>query len=144
MTRIAEKPGYCVSCYGQPDSPYVDFEASYDGAVIPGSPEPMPVEDLVICEACLLEAFNLLDPKGQQEHIDRLDAELDQANTQIKEKDKAIQGLQDAVNSLGDVAIKRGHGRPAPQGVDKQAAELVKALNRAKGRSTGGRKKVKA
>lgn len=143
MTRIAATPPpYCASCYGAygPERRYVDFEAAYDGAVVPGAPANQPVDDLVLCENCLNEAFTLLDPKGLADEVAHLKRLLAEANQEIEQKDRAITGLNMTTNELVDMkSVNRKPGRPPVMGVSDEDARKVRQHIDQK-----GKKKVKA
>lgn len=124
MSKLATKPAYCASCFGQPDGRYVDFEAAYDGPVIPGSPNAC-VDDLIICERCLGEAFSLLDPQGLKETIASLEQMVKDMNEEIEAKDKAIQGFQSTTNELIDHPIKKYVGKPKLEGVSDEVRRMI-------------------
>jgi len=142
MTRIAGKPAYCASCFGTPDGRYVDFEAAYDGPVIPGTPEPVPVDDLILCEGCLQEAFDLLDPQGLKETIAKLSAAVEDAESTIKERDRAIQGFRNSTNALVDTSVRRNPGKPHFEGLPPEMRkEFVSQQYKRKGSSPAGKRK---
>ena len=97
-------PPHCASCYGQyTDKVHVDLEASYDGPVIEGGivgPDgevvnkiPVSIDELVLCETCLIEAAALIGMRP----VDGLIDELRQRNqTQAEE----ILGLKAYVQQL--------------------------------------------
>jgi hypothetical protein len=66
--RVAETPPVaCASCGGQyPDRRHVDFGAAWDGPVVnqldvvAKGVTPMQIDDLVVCENCILEAAGAL------------------------------------------------------------------------------------
>jgi hypothetical protein len=103
----------------------VDFEAAYDGPVVPGTPEPVPVDDLVICESCLAEAFALLDPQNLRETITELTQMLLDANREIEAKDKAIQGSASTINELVDHPIKKFPGKPKLVAVSDEVRKQI-------------------
>ena len=97
-------PPHCASCYGQyTDMRHVDLEASYDGPVIEGGvvgPDgvvvnkiPVSIDELVLCETCLIEAAALIGMRP----VDGLIDELRQRNqTQAEE----LLGLKAYVQQL--------------------------------------------
>ena len=103
----------------------MDFEAAYDGAVVPGTPEPVPVDDLVICENCLQEAFVLLDPQGLKETITELEQIVFDQQKEIEAKDKAIQGFRSTTNELVDHPVKKFPGKPKLEGVSPEVREQI-------------------
>lgn len=126
MTRIASpRPAYCASCFNAVEERYVDFEAAYDGPVIPGTPEPIPVDDLVICEPCLLEAFNILDPQSKNQTIEELTAIIAAQQAQLDAKDKAILGFRASTNELIDNPVAPLPGRPKLEGLPDDVRELI-------------------
>lgn len=145
MTKLAEgKPAYCCKCYGSPDGRYVDFEAAYDGPVIPGSP-PTPVEDLIVCEACLLEAFRILDPEEQRERIAELEARVGTLEDDVAAKDRIIKGAESTISELVDHPIKPPAGKPPLVGLTKaQRKAVTKARYERRGTSSDPTQKKKA
>ncbi len=103
----------------------MDFEAAYDGPVIPGTPEPIPVDDLVICESCLSEAFSLLDPDNMRETIRELGEIVLDQQEEIVAKDKAIQGFRSTTNELVDHPVKTFPGKPKLEGVSPEVREKI-------------------
>jgi hypothetical protein len=148
VTRLAShRPPYCAACFQHPEGRCVDFEAAYDGPVIPGTPEPVPVDDLVICESCLSEAFALLDPQGLRETIEELTQLLLEAQEDVKAKDRAIKGAEATISELVDHPIKKYPGKPKLIGVSDEVREQISS-NRYKRNGTTprptGEKKEKA
>lgn len=144
MTKIADpKPPYCASCFNAVDEPHVDFEAAYDGPVIPGTPVPVPVDDLVICESCLEEAFNLLDPQGLRETIRELAQIVQDQQKEIHAKDKAIAGFRASTNELIDHPIKTFPGKPKLEGVPPEVREKITKARFARRGTTPAPKKKK-
>lgn len=127
----------------------MDFEAAYDGPVVPGTPEPVPVDDLVICENCLSEAFALLDPENLRETIGELQQIVLDQQEEIVAKDKAIQGFRSTTNELVDHPVKTFPGKPRLEGVSPEVREkITKARFKRKGTTPdptrkGGKKKEK-
>lgn len=118
MSKIADpKPPYCAACFSFPEGRCVDFEAAYDGPVIPGSPAHVPVDDLIICEGCLGEAFSLLDPQGLHETIAELTQMVQDQQDQLDSKDRAIQGFRKSTNELIDHPVASLPGKPKLEGV---------------------------
>lgn len=138
MSKIADtRPPFCASCFQFPgDKRCVDFEAAYDGPVIPGTPEPVPVDDLVICEDCLAEAFDLLDPQGLKETIQELTQLLLAAQSEIKAKDKAIRGFSFTTSELIEHPVAKFPGKPRLEGVPEEIRkEITKNLYARRGTS---------
>jgi hypothetical protein len=148
MTRVASPtPPYCASCFQQPDPEKrcVDFEAAYDGPVIPGTPEPVPVDDLIICESCLLEAFILLDPQNQRESIEELKQVILDQQKELDGKDRAIQGFRSTTNELAEFPVKTFPGKPKLEGVSPEVRkEITQARYKRTGKSPGRKQKVPA
>lgn len=124
MTKLATKPAYCVSCYQQDPIRYVDFEAAYDGPLIPGSPR-VSVDDLIICENCLAYAFALLDPQGLKQTITELeDVVLLQADA-LDAKDKTIIGAKATIEELVDHPVAKFPGKPRLVGVSDEVRRRI-------------------
>jgi hypothetical protein len=144
MTKLANKPPYCASCFQQEAVRYVDFEAAYDGPVIPGSPANIPIDDLVICEKCLGTAFNLLDPQSKDETIAELVEMVEQQQDEIAAKDKAIQGSRATINELVDHPVAMFPGKPRLEGLDPEVrARITKARYERRGTSPASKKPQK-
>lgn len=106
----------------------MDFEASYDGPVIPGTPEPIPVDDLIICESCLAEAFALLDPQNLKQTIRELEQIVTDQQAEIKAKDKAIVGSRATISELVDHPVAKVPGKPKLEGVSEEVrAQITRA-----------------
>lgn len=146
MTKLADpQPPYCASCFNKPEGRCVDFDAAYDGPVVPGTPEPVPVDDLIICEACLLEAFVLLDPQNQHEAIEELKQIILDQQKEIDAKDKAIQGFRSTTNELAEFPVKTFPGKPKLEGVSEEVrTQITQARYARTGKSPGRKKKAVA
>lgn len=146
MTRLAHTPpSHCAACFqAGAEKLYIDFEAAYDGPVIPGSP-PMPVDDLILCDECLETAFTILDPKGQQQEIDRLNGLLDAAEQHTVSLEKQVHGLQETSNELVDHPIRKHRGRRGFELDDTDAKKVLHARRDDRvNKQNRKRKKVKA
>lgn len=81
--KIADpNPPLCSACYNQqPDKLHIDMEVAYDGPVIDEeSGIKVTVDDLFLCQDCLVSAYKLLDVEGEQSLIDDLLERLDWAH----------------------------------------------------------------
>jgi len=126
MTKLADRrPPFCACCFQRPQGRCVDFEAAYDGPVIPGTPEPVPVDDLIICEDCLAEAFTILDPQGLKETIAELEQIVTDQVAELEAKDKAIQGFRSTTNVLVDHPVKTFPGKPKLEGVSEEVRTMI-------------------
>lgn len=116
--RIAETtPPYCSACFGQePDAKYVDFESAWDGPVIDeGNGLKQSIDDLIICERCLMAAANLkgLDStKDMREENLELGVLVEKLEEQIKAKDAMINDLTHTVNTMIKNPVEPKRGRP--------------------------------
>ena len=144
MTKLANKPAYCCSCFQQEPVRYVDFDAVYDGPLIPGAP-PVSVDDLIICENCLLEAFDILDPQNLRETIRELEEIVTAQQEEIRDKDKAIQGARSTINELVDHPVAKIPGKPRLEGVSEEVREqITKARFARRGTTSDPTQKKKA
>lgn len=127
MTRLAAtRPPYCSSCFQHPgELRCVDFEAAYDGPVVPGTPEPIPVDDLILCENCLAEAFTILDPQGLRETIIELEKAVLMQAEEIKGKDKALKGARFTITQLEGFAVQPLPGKPRLIGVSDEVRKVI-------------------
>lgn len=145
MTRLANKPAYCASCYQQESVRYVDFEAAYDGPVIPGAPAHIAIDDLVLCENCLNTAFSILDPQGKDETIAELAQIVKDQQREIAAKDKMLTGATATIEELVDHPIAKPPGKPALVGLSPEVRkEITKARYERNGTSSAPKKKVPA
>lgn len=116
--KIADTtPAFCSACYGQePNAIYVDFESAWDGPIIDeGNGMKLSIDDLVICERCLLAAANLkgLDAtKDLREENLELGVLVEKLTEKIKEKDAMINDLSHTVSALIKSPVERKTGRP--------------------------------
>lgn len=114
--KLAEvTPTHCARCFQQkPDERHVDFDAAYDGPVIPGTPEPICIDDLVLCESCMREAARLLglvDWAEAGEQIATLKTQLATAEETLLERQAYVDQLEAAVSA-----------KPKPAGRAKASA----------------------
>lgn len=141
MTRLAGKPAYCASCYQQDPVRYVDFEAAYDGPVIPGAPAHIAIDDLILCENCLNQAFALLDPQGKDETIAELVQIVKDQQAEIAAKDKMLTGATATIEELVDHPITKPPGKPVLVGVDPEVRkQITKARYERNGTSAAPKK----
>ncbi len=145
MTKFADStPPYCASCYGRPDGRYIDFEAAYDGPVIPGAPHTT-VDDLILCEGCLKEAFAILDPEEQRERIAELEGQLQEKESEIAAKDRIIKGAESTISELVDHPIKPPAGKPPLVGLTMaQRKAITRARYKRRGSTSDPTQKKKA
>jgi hypothetical protein len=141
MTKIADpQPPYCASCFNKPEGRCVDFEAAYDGPVIPGAVA-TPVDDLIICEDCLKEAFDVLDPQNLKDTIAELAQLLLDADKEIAAKDKAIRGYQFTTTELIEHPVASFKGKPRLEGVPPEIRkQITKNLYARRGTSSAPKK----
>lgn len=127
MTRLAEsRPPYCAACFQHPGGlRCVDFEAAYDGPVVPGTPEPVPVDDLVLCEQCLAEAFAILDPQGLKQTIAELEQVVREQANEIAAKDKAVKAAKFTIQELEPFVVGKIPGKPALIGVSDEVRQII-------------------
>lgn len=82
MPRLVSSAPRCAACHDQKlRDRHVDFEVAYDGPVIPGA-QPHPIDDLVICEPCLIRAARLIglsDPHELRERLAAVETQRDDA-----------------------------------------------------------------
>jgi hypothetical protein len=116
--KIAEStPTHCASCFGQyPERIYVDFESAWDGPIIDDSNGmKISIDDLYICEDCLIAASNLkgLDiTKNLRDENLELGVLVENLQEEVKAKDAMISDLSHTVNSMLTNPVKKKSGRP--------------------------------
>lgn len=121
-------PPYCASCFqAGGEKRYIDFEAAYDGPVIPGTPEPVPVDDLILCEDCLSAAFGILDPQGLVEELKAKEGELDAAEEHIKALEREVEGLALTNEELVNHPIRRHRGQRGYQVGDSDVKAFLES-----------------
>ena len=131
--KIADpRPAYCACCYQAPTvdqrNVYVDYEAAYDGPVIPGAADPVVIDDMILCEDCVKAAASLVgyepgaDLRGENTEKDKRIAELE---IELRAKDKAIVHLNDTIDGVIDFPIKRPGGKSRITGPDSRNEELA-------------------
>ena len=134
MKLALTPPAYCAGCFQHyTDERHVDFEAAYDGPVIPGTPSPVPIDDLILCERCVKAAADKLDLKGQIEELERLYALLERADADIEAKDRMIQRYEKTTNELVTNPVKPRHGAGVYAGIsDEIRDQLAKRVEHRK------------
>jgi hypothetical protein len=141
MKEALIPPPHCAACYQTgPEKRYIDFEAAYDGPVIPGTPANQPVDDLIICEECLQSAFSVLDPDGSQIENERLMAIIENLDTRDEAKDRMIQRLESTLHELVDKPVKRRQGAQEFAGIPP---DVRKALNKRRQQRKAGKEYAK-
>lgn len=85
--QIVKSAPRCSACYDQkPKERHVDFNVAYEGPVISVAEQPVPIDDLVICESCLIRAAKLIglsDPYVLRERLAAAEAQRDAAEEQL-------------------------------------------------------------
>lgn len=133
-----DKPVRCSVCLqppmvSDPQPEYVNFEAAYDGPVVhdPNGPQEGPptvyMEKIVICDDCIRQAAGLLGFErvdDLRDHAAALEAHVDQLESEITDKDRAISDLTHTVGTLIDRPVKRPPGRPQLQGPETHKDEI--------------------
>lgn len=142
MTRLCpdnDLPTICSSCRqsparesGRPKLAYIDFQAQYDGPVVPNphnpSETPVYVENIVMCENCVRAAGRMLgmeDAEAMDEYRAQAEAHMDQQDAEIKAKDRAISNLSHTVGTILDHPVKRPAGRPQLTGPESHGEQLA-------------------
>lgn len=122
--HVTEAPPFvCSSCGCQHmDSRHVDFGAAWDGPVleVPESTNRHAVDDLVICDICLHEAFTALAFDERPVHVDvaALEQELAETRKLLRAEQTKNKGL-DMLRSQGWYA-QHTPGRKPGQGSNKK------------------------
>jgi hypothetical protein len=99
ITIADPPPVVCSSCGSQHvNLAHVDFGAAWDGPVVdlPETTIPHVVDDLIVCEQCLAEAFRVLAWHHQPVHEDvaRLQVELDDTRTLLEAERSKNNGIE--------------------------------------------------
>lgn len=134
-------PPFCSSCFQQnSELTYIDFEAAYDGPVIPGSPV-ISVDDLNLCERCLNAAFALLDPQGTNQENERLLDALELAEAEIAKKDQLIVRMERTLSEIIDHPVETSHGVQHYAGVRDEVRQYLNTRRRKRNQMTEYAKK---
>lgn len=101
--KIAEPaPPHCSSCFGaKPTKPHVDFGASYDGPAIGEGVTMHVIDDLIICEECLVTAgklINLGDVTAVVAELHRAEEENDKLMEQVASLRAHVRALEEVRN----------------------------------------------
>lgn len=128
IPRLSEMPMFCASCGSQdPEARYVDFDAAWDGPVVnPDDDIKMQIDDLVICENCLVEAsrlVGLVEPDQTAETLARAQQDL------IAKEDK-IKELQGYIGRLEAALSAKPGGRQPAQPKAKKGSPVSKAVSK--------------
>lgn len=124
--RVADRrPPYCAGCFQAKQCGFVDFDAAYDGPVIPGTPTPVPIDDLILCEDCVRRAAELLDLHGEEKTIRELEQIVLDQQAEIAAKDKIIVGAKATIEELVDHPVAKAPGKPALVGVSDEVREQI-------------------
>lgn len=109
-------PPRCSSCFqAQPHLRHVDFEASYDGPVVPlhanenlVGVQGVSIDDLILCETCVrtaAELLGLVDPDFVTAERDMLKTGNEVLVAKLQARDAYITTLEAAVANKQDVLI---------------------------------------
>lgn len=149
--KIADpRPAYCACCYqapaaSTPQKTFVDYEAAYDGPVIPGAGDPVAIDDMILCEDCVKSAARLVgfepgaDLRGK---ISEQRKRIEELEKEVRAKDKAIVHLNDTVDGIIDFPIKRPGGKSRTIGPDHRKEELAQ-VRKSRARSERAKKPKK-
>lgn len=115
-------PAYCAACF-QHDAQvrHVDFEGTYDGPVLTlEDGRKQPIDDLILCEKCLVAAFELLDPQQMNRRLERAKKTNDELQRQLSTLNQENAKLRDVIG------VKR-HEKVKKPPTARQLAALEKA-----------------
>lgn len=118
LTDVA--PPYCSACFGPKITErHVDFGAAWDGPVVPSLQHVVGVvghtiDDLVICEECVIRAARLLGLTRNDE-LERQNAQLEAANSELHNRIDALTDQGAAVERVRAALLASGTPAiPAP------------------------------
>lgn len=145
MTRLSELPPvHCAVCH-QPSSVsdhadrYVDFEVAYEGPVLTSGGEtmanynPIPVDDLVICEQCLRTGARLIgmeDAVDMREQLVVKDERIHELELENAAKDRVISDQDHSLGVIIDHPVNRPARPPKVVGPDSHADDVKKVRSR--------------
>lgn len=120
--RLTEIPPHaCSSCFGQyTDRRHVDFNAFYDGPVMDAAEnvaggKGVSIDDLVLCEECVLAASKLLGCEPfPAERIEELEAALVESKATEAATRNAYEAVQAAQEAVAKVPTPRAQPKPPP------------------------------
>jgi hypothetical protein len=116
--RVAlQNPAYCSACFGaRPGEKHIDFEAAYDGPVINSDAGiKVAIDDLVICEKCLIAAASLIGLTNADElraENEELGQSVEELSEQVSKRDNIIRDMESTQRNLMDEKIQKKIGRP--------------------------------
>lgn len=116
--RVAlQNPPYCTACYGgKPQTRHIDFEAAYDGPVINNEDNiKVAIDDLIICEDCLVAAASMLGMVNSEEmkaENRELGETVEEYAAGISQRDEVIRDQKSTIDNLMDEKIQKKLGRP--------------------------------
>jgi hypothetical protein len=116
--RVAlQNPAYCSACFGaRPGEKHIDFEAAYDGPVINSvAGNKVAIDDLVICEKCLIAAASLIGLTNADElraENEELGQSVEELSEQVSKRDNIIRDMESTQRNLMDEKIQKKIGRP--------------------------------
>jgi len=150
MRLVVGKALHCSRCYGQyPGRRYVDCDAAWDGPVVnqvasvmePGV-DPMAIDDLILCEDCIVEIAGLVGLSRDEEAQRKLTeqgAVIAGQDQQIAKLLNKIVKLEGALHELTPPKPKR---TPEEQREfmlkNLEKARAVRAANRAAAKAKAG------
>lgn len=107
VPRLADHaPAACSVCFTQhPDQRHVDFDAAWDGPVLPAGDTVIAIDDLIICEGCMTaggKILGLTDPGELAGRVEALEDQLAAADEAAAERTAYIDQLEKTVAAKPD------------------------------------------
>ena len=133
MTKLADfPPAACAVCFqAGSEKRYVDFKAAYDGPVLTlEDGRKQPIDDLVICEGCLMEAFALLDPQELKQEIEMLLGVVQAQDKEIEARDRIIKRLEGTTAELVEHPIRPTKGSAHYLGIPPDVKKMMDARDK--------------
>ena len=91
MKRIEGVSG-CAACFSATDGVFVDMSAAFDGPVLENG---MTIDDLILCEACVRKAFEVLD--SDPDEVRAVEVENENLHAEVDRLTKYTKSLEASV-----------------------------------------------
>jgi hypothetical protein len=107
VPRIADHaPPACSACFTQQvEQRHIDYDAAWDGPTLPAGDTVIAIDDLIICESCMIAGARLLglqDWAESHEIVDALRAQVAAADEQLAAQQAYVDQLEKAVAAKPD------------------------------------------
>ena len=102
--RVIEGVSGCACCYNTTEGKFVDLVSAYDGPVLENG---MTIDDLILCEACVKKAGEVLGANADRDAITQVKNELVESEKVVLELRGYIAHLEDALSAKPVVELPK-------------------------------------